>query len=183
MKNQNKGFVVSAILGAIALLIIGGLYVYENKKVESPASINNLSTETSPATTTNPVISLVSSATTPIGSSVTIKGTNLDPLGGYSGIGWMTSPHIFVKIKNKDTGQVTILWRGGAPASDGPHPISNKITFTLPQSICMINADGAGGCPADRYTKITPGQYSLSVSVDGRGTSNALSLAVTVPTN
>jgi len=43
MKNQNnKGFIVPVLLGVIALLIIGGgVYVYENKKVEPPTPINN----------------------------------------------------------------------------------------------------------------------------------------------
>ena len=38
MKNSQKGFIVPALLVIIALLVIGGgVYVYENKKVEVPA--------------------------------------------------------------------------------------------------------------------------------------------------
>lgn len=39
MKNLQKGFIVSAFIAVIALLVIGGgVYVYENKKVEVPVS-------------------------------------------------------------------------------------------------------------------------------------------------
>ncbi len=42
MKNSQKGFIVPALLIIIALLVIGGgVYVYENNKVEAPVVVNN----------------------------------------------------------------------------------------------------------------------------------------------
>ena len=42
MKNSQKGFIVPVLLAIIALLVIGsGVYVYENKKSETPPTIDN----------------------------------------------------------------------------------------------------------------------------------------------
>jgi len=42
MKNTQKGFILPVLLGIVALLIIGGgLYVYENKKIEEPVSVTD----------------------------------------------------------------------------------------------------------------------------------------------
>jgi len=41
MKNNQRGFIVSVLLGIIALLVIGGgVYVYQNKKTEVPAVVD-----------------------------------------------------------------------------------------------------------------------------------------------
>lgn len=203
MKNSQKGFIVPALLVVIVLLVIGGgVYIYENKKSETPPATTNTEVQTSsptqpvvpqntstnnsqnsqsnsaiPASNTNPEINLVSSAIAPIGSTITIQGTNLDPLGGYPGIGWLTNSHIFVTIKNKNTGQAAILWEGGSQG--GENPVSKKITAVLSQSLCMISEVAAGGCPSEKNMTVAPGQYALSVSVDGRGSSNIISLTVT----
>ena len=43
MKNSQKGFIVPLLLGIIALLVIGGgVYIYTNKKVETPAADNEI---------------------------------------------------------------------------------------------------------------------------------------------
>ena len=40
MKNLQKGFVVPVLLGIIVLLVIGGgVYIYKNKKLEAPATV------------------------------------------------------------------------------------------------------------------------------------------------
>lgn len=42
MKNSQKGFIVPALLAVIVMLIIGGgVYVYKNKKSETPTATNN----------------------------------------------------------------------------------------------------------------------------------------------
>jgi len=47
MKNVQKGFIVPVLLGIIALLVIGGgLYVYENKKTETPVAHIDTGTQT-----------------------------------------------------------------------------------------------------------------------------------------
>ena len=56
MKNSQKGFVVPILLVIVALLVIGGgVYVYENKKVEVPVVVDNgtqqTNTQTPPVTT------------------------------------------------------------------------------------------------------------------------------------
>ncbi|MEK7128199.1 MAG: hypothetical protein AAB933_01370 [Patescibacteria group bacterium] len=43
MKNNKKGFIVPLLLGIIALLVIGGgIYIYNNKKVETSISLLKL---------------------------------------------------------------------------------------------------------------------------------------------
>ena len=40
MKNSQKGFIVPVLLGIIALLVVGGgIYIYENKKAETPINV------------------------------------------------------------------------------------------------------------------------------------------------
>lgn len=207
MRNSQKGSIVPVLLVIIALFVIGGgVYIYENKKAETPTPVSteaqtqnsveqtnaqntpvtttqqnsvnnssNSSTNNSAQTSKNPIISLVSSASAPIGSTIIVKGSNLDPLGGHQGIGWLTHSHIFVNIKNS-VGQTAILWEGGSQG--GPAPISNRISATLSQSLCVISEEAAGGCPSYQYLAITPGQYYLSVSVDGRGASNVIPITV-----
>lgn len=42
MKNSQRGFVIPLLLALIAVLLVGGgIYVYENKKTEAPAVVNN----------------------------------------------------------------------------------------------------------------------------------------------
>lgn len=43
MKNYQKGFIVPALIAVIALLVIGGgVYIYESKKIEAPVIDNNV---------------------------------------------------------------------------------------------------------------------------------------------
>lgn len=46
MKNNQKGFIVPILLAIIALLVIGGgAYIYQNKKAEAPAPVDNTETQ------------------------------------------------------------------------------------------------------------------------------------------
>ncbi|MDO8451527.1 MAG: hypothetical protein Q7S76_01525 [bacterium] len=40
MKNTQRGFVMPLLLALIAILLVGGIYVYENKKTEAPVVVN-----------------------------------------------------------------------------------------------------------------------------------------------
>ena len=41
MKNSQKGFIVPILLVIIALLVVGGgVYIYKNKKTETPSVVN-----------------------------------------------------------------------------------------------------------------------------------------------
>lgn len=57
MKNQNKGFVVPVLLGIIALLVIGGgVYMYNNKKAETPLAPTDTSVQTTNQIQQNAVV-------------------------------------------------------------------------------------------------------------------------------
>lgn len=52
MKNQNKGFIVPLLVAIIAVLIIGGgMYIYKNKKIETPITSTKTDTEYTPTQT------------------------------------------------------------------------------------------------------------------------------------
>jgi Ser-Thr-rich glycosyl-phosphatidyl-inositol-anchored membrane family len=82
MKNSQKGFVVPLLVAIIAILIIGGgVYIYENKKVETPVVADNttqqsnqikqINTQNTPVIKTTPV-----SNPAPVKSSITISSPN-----------------------------------------------------------------------------------------------------------
>lgn len=84
MKNQDKGFIVPVLIGIIALLLIigGGMYVYENKKVETPAVVDTearqsdqnqqkTNTQTTPISNSKPSITVLS----PNGGEMLVQGT------------------------------------------------------------------------------------------------------------
>jgi hypothetical protein len=128
----------------------------------------------------NPQISLITSTTALIDSTIIIQGTNLDPIVGNSmGNGWLTHSHVFVGIKNVNTGESAILWEDLSPNGIRAS-ISNKISAVISRSLCTYSyvEEGTGSCGANGHMEITPGQYLLSVSVDGRGTSNSIALTV-----
>jgi hypothetical protein len=90
MKNSQKGFVVPLLLGIIALLVIGGgVYIYENNKIETPVVADNTTQQSNQVQQTNtqnsPVINQQNTSvikTTPVSnpapvkSSVTISSPN-----------------------------------------------------------------------------------------------------------
>lgn len=43
MKNKQKGFIIPLIIVIVALLVVSGVYIYVNKKVESPTVSNTVS--------------------------------------------------------------------------------------------------------------------------------------------
>lgn len=46
MKDNQKGFIVPILLAIIALLVLGsGAYIYQNKKVKTPAPVDNIETQ------------------------------------------------------------------------------------------------------------------------------------------
>ncbi|MES3006108.1 MAG: hypothetical protein V4664_04140 [Patescibacteria group bacterium] len=125
---------------------------------------------------TSPSIASISPASVPLLSSLTINGSNLDPLGGYSGIGWLTHSHVFVKITNS-IGQTGILWEGGSQG--GNTSTANTIVVSgIPRNICTVSEVDRGECPSNSSMSITPGQYTLTVIVHGRGTSNSAPLTI-----
>src|SRR3989344_2641973 len=70
MKNSQKGFVVPLLVGIIALLVIGGgVYIYENKKVETPVVVDNTVQQSNqvqqPIVQNNPVNSPAQNTQTP----------------------------------------------------------------------------------------------------------------------
>jgi hypothetical protein len=205
MKNNskfNKGFIVPLITAIVALLIVGGVYIVlknnQNKQITASVPINvsvaasttipnstttpqtnNTSVKSSGVTSANaPKINSLSPSTITIGltGDIVINGSNFDPLGGYAGIGWLTHSHVFVMVKNNSNGQMGILWEGGSQG--GATSTANQITAVVYGSICMVSQVAAGECPSDKIMTITPGQYSLYVTVDGRGASNFVLLTV-----
>ncbi len=100
MKNQNKGFIVPVLIGIIALLIIGGgVYVYENKKVETPISTDvqgQQSNQNQQPTGQNTVVTPVTQNKPPQISTSNWK-TYTDSTSGFSlkyPTGWQVLPSV-----------------------------------------------------------------------------------------
>ncbi len=197
MKNTQKGYVVPALLGIIALLIIAFIvYIYNDKKSGSPAQetetaqtqseASGQNTQNPTVTTTGeipnatssdalPNIAILNPSSVPLLSSFKINGTKFDAVGG-EGNGWLNSSHIFVKITNSG-GQTGILWEGGSQGGKASSP--NQIEVgAIPKTICTISEVGTGGCPDNKKMEVALGKYNLYVTVDGRGTSNTVPLTV-----
>lgn len=109
-----------------------------------------------------------------IGSTVTISGRNFDwipptPCEG-NGCAMRSEQPVSVTLTNSSN-QSQVLWLGNRD-SIGTIPV------TVPPGQPCVFANGIGGCARGAYV-ITPGQYSLSVSVDGRGKSNSVPITIT----
>jgi len=160
----------------------GGALVEVNSNTSSVISPwNILITNTS---TSSPVISSVTPSIIDIGSSITITGSNFEPVGGWVGNGWIGNPHTFVQLTNSSGKVIVTIWSGNEP-DETPNPITNSITLTVPSSACTATAGqvaGYGGCPPSDSVTLVPGSYTLTVSADGRGTSNTFPITISSST-
>lgn len=117
MKNLQKGSAVLFLISVIALLIIGGgIYIYENKKIETPL-VSNTNTPSSnktqqtdnqiPTTPSNiisakPLIkSLLPTGLIPQNETVTIVGSGFAPTGNVVSIGYANFVPNY-RTKNKE---------------------------------------------------------------------------------
>ena len=183
--NQNKQITASVPVNVSIENNSGSVSVVASTTILNSTTTpqtNNTSVKSSVVASANaPKINSISPSTITIGltGDIVINGSNFDPLGGYAGIGWLTHSHVFVMVKNNSNGQTGILWEGGSQG--GATSTANQITAVVYGSICMVSQVAVGGCPSGKIMMITPGQYSLYVIVDGRGTSNSVQLAVPGP--
>ncbi len=116
MKNQNKDFIVPVLIGIIALLVIGGgVYIYESKKVEMPPvtdtetpqsnQVQQTNTQTSPATVTLDLSSSFARQFKTILTEAFKKPANFNEHYIVAEIGCGTGCFTFVAI-DKNTGKV-----------------------------------------------------------------------------
>lgn len=172
MKIPLKGFIASLLLILVALLLIGGgAYVYAHNK-HSNQSATTQATSTEQSSDNRPSITAVQNSTISIYSLVTINGTNFDPLGSYAG-----NSRVFVKLKNISNGQEGFIDEDNAQGS-GQRFFSDHIYVSMAPLMYALSAMDNSHSP-DKLIPVVPGQYLLSISVDGRGTSNTVPIVIT----
>jgi len=118
-------------------------------------------------TSIKPIINSVLPQEASIGSTIVIVGENFDPIGETATIGWATHSHVVVYMENSQS-EKGILFAEVLP------PAKNQITVTIDSEVCTV-------LPAANFCDpmpVTPGQYSLTVSVDGRGISNEVPISI-----
>lgn len=92
MKNTQKGFIVPLLIAIIAVLaIVGGIYIYENQKVETPIPVNSGEQNSKNNTSTN------NTQTTSTQKNLTInvdspKSGGVFHIGQITGVQWGTYP-------------------------------------------------------------------------------------------
>jgi len=132
MKKTQKGFIVPALLVVIALLVIGGgVYVYENKKSETP--VPSTTNTQNPPVTTQQIPPPAN--TTPVKPSITI----LSPNGGEKYEGGKTYD---IKWSSNSTKNIDIgLIEGSKDSGSGAGyvalniPNSGKYKWTISSSL------------------------------------------------
>ncbi len=98
MKNSKKGFAIIPLVIILALLVIGGgVYVYENKKVEITPVVDNGTQQTN--TQTPPV----SNQQNPTNN----KPVNAPTLGSKAKISWISNPPKLATVSAKKNNQTT----------------------------------------------------------------------------
>lgn len=126
-----------------------------------------------------PKIISVTPSVVSIGDKITIAGQNFDPLGGYPSIGWVTHTHIVVTITNSNGQERSILCGVGLQEDKTIKISSTKIEMIVPSFPCEETTIGGSiGGPGDEEVLITPGRYSLTIEVDGRGTSDPVEITI-----
>jgi hypothetical protein len=126
---------------------------------------------------TNPTITSVNPSSVALLSGFTITGSNFDPVGGSNSEGWLTHSHVFVLITNS-AGKRAILWEGGARG--GKTSTATKIVVSsVPKTICSTSSTVRATCPTKSIMELTPGKYTIQVSVNGRNTGNQVPLTIT----
>ncbi len=121
----------------------------------------------SPTTSIKPIINSVLPQEASIGLTIVIAGENFDPIGETATIGWATHSHVVVYMENSQ-GEKGILFAEVSP------PTKNQITVTIDSEVCTV-------LPAANFCapmSVTHGRYLLSISVDGRGTSNEVPISI-----
>jgi len=176
MKNPRNGFVLPLLLVlALILFVGGGLSLYtQNKEVDtstikSPEATPAAQIENSSAV---PTISLIEPSDGILtwgydpGTPLIITGSNFT----YECDATCDSkPHVFVHITNSE-GTTYVVGNNGPTGLSYPQMLfsvdSAGVTISLP------------AIPFDIGPGISPGNYYLSVSVDGKGTSNKYPITI-----
>ncbi len=187
MKKYQKGTSILLFLLVVIILVGVAQYIFNYFKIgnviNTPAE-NAQSTDKTPSAQTQaenqpvsgntlpPGITSITPSLAAVGSRITIKGTNFNPPldANAQTTGWATHSHIFVYVMNS-SGQQGILWE------DSDHGAPNDtISFLLPLAACEGSITGSGGCQP--VFNLTRGTYTLTVSVDKRGTSRPVIFTV-----
>ncbi len=174
MEISQREFIVRSLIAfAVVLLIGGGVYVYvQNKQVQFTQNTSSQATSTAQtASSVSPIINRINPSPASIGSKISIMGNNFDwiiPVDCH-GNGCLSRPHIFVYLSGK-TFKDAILFE------NGNYNNSKQVTVKIKSSLCTRSQ--INGMPCNSV-KVIPGQYTVSVNVDGRGTSNSFPITIT----
>jgi hypothetical protein len=141
--NSQKGFIAPLLLVIIALLVIvGGVYVYQNKKAEAPivhTQILPFLTDTNKSS-----IDSIFPSIGAVGTDVEIRGKNLN---GFEG-----STYLYFVKENGEIGYITA--NSYLPAG------ATLLKFTLPEEMCTKNM-GESDLPCPSFITVTPGVYKV----------------------
>ncbi len=163
MKNSQKGFVVPLLIAIIALLVVGGVYIYKNKKVEVPAVVdtivqqpNQVQNTSNTSSENTPVIDSITPSNGHVGTEIKIKGKNLVDAGGNQNI---------VIVNNKE--ELAYLGFGDATGSDvrdsnGKFLYWSYLKVTIGSKICKNRSTNAG-LPCKAWMTILPGNYQMFI--------------------
>ncbi len=154
MKKSQKGFVVPLLIGIIALLLIGGgVYIYENEKVETSALVDNTTQQSNQAQQTNkqnsspvPVKSSIT-VSSPNGQEVWVNGSQQTIRWTSKGVGAMQPVEINLERKGPTDTQ---FWNIGTIATNQPG--SGSYTWTV------SSKDTTGSIVANSQYKILIGR-------------------------
>lgn len=153
MKNLQKGFIAPVILVIIALLVIGGgIYVYENKKTETPVATTPTPPVTIPENNPNNTLVTKPAITTPVTKPPTTPTKSDLTVSPSSGSSPLT---VNFSLLIKKVGEYTVNFG------------DNEKSITTPATGCNQNstAVAAGNCYLNgSHTYSLPGTYSLGAT-------------------
>lgn len=167
MNNSQKGFVVPLLIGIIALLVVGGgVYIYQNEKIEVPEVVDTAQQTNQIQQQTNTQTSPVSTQRINVPSQTDSSFRIISPKVGDE---WMIGGTYFITFQNLPKGSFVQgslqnmneanIGRASVGVVDtgrDGNPSSN-IQIKVPSQWC------GGECGEIQY--VTPGQYRLQLRI------------------
>ncbi|GEM_PF-2349031 len=159
MKNSQKGFVVPLLVAIIALLVIGGgVYLYENKKAEVPAVVDNTTQQSNQIQQANPQSNNTAPVPTAQNNQSSVKPsiTILSPNGGEN---WKIGQTYTISFaKTGELGAITV--RLNRYSDDGVRVGAETIGTTNTNTFSFKVPVGTS------ETRGNAGRYKIQVIVD-----------------
>ena len=178
--NNQKGFVIPLVIAIVAILAVGGtVYLAEHKELEAPIVIDTnvptqatttvTATTTVSTSTTSSIITSISPASGPIGTIITITGSNLN---GFEG-----DMDIWIQNGRGEVGLAALI-PGFDIKSNYPTFSSQSFKIKIDSRICEQASIYYSGLSCKSYMDILPGNYTLYTSPWGNK-SNEVKFTVT----